>query len=274
MRVNHSPGVGIAAPNTRDGQLVQGRPHAISVEAFHWRRVAPELPGQYRRADQSGLTYLWLDDAPLLPPSSNWREAQMAAKRVTDLILASLALIGLSPLLLLLAVLIKIHSPGPVLFRQRRVGLHGRPFVIYKFRSMSADRCDASGISQAKSGDPRITPIGDFLRRTNLDELPQLVNVLIGDMSLVGPRPHVSGMLAGGMTYDELVPYYSARLAVKPGLTGWAQANGLRGVTDDPARAIARIDHDIAYIQNYSWLLDVRCIARTIRREYLAGSVE
>jgi lipopolysaccharide/colanic/teichoic acid biosynthesis glycosyltransferase len=262
VSVDHTQGAGIVAPDTTNGRLWYLRPHH-----------RPGLQaGQYRRADQSGLAYCWEGAAPLLPPQSRWIRSQLVVKRIADVILSVLALIGLSPLLLALAVLVKVTSPGPVLFWQDRVGLNGRVFKIFKFRSMSAELCDSSGVSQTKPGDTRVTPVGQIMRRTSLDELPQLVNVFLGNMSLVGPRPHVAGMFAGGTTYEELVPYYALRHAAKPGLTGWAQANGLRGVTDDPARAVARIDHDIAYIQNYSLLLDARCIAMTIRREFFTGS--
>jgi polysaccharide biosynthesis protein PslA len=225
-----------------------------------------------RWADQSGLTYWWLDGHPLHIPHTVQPKSDLFAKRATDIVLSLMAIIALAPLMLMLAMLIKFESPGPVLFRQRREGLNGRTFEIYKFRSMRTDQCDASGVRQTKAGDERVTPLGRLMRQRNLDELPQLVNVLLGDMSLVGPRPHVANMTAGGTLYEELVPYYRLRQAMRPGLTGWAQANGLRGVTDDPITATARVDHDIAYIQNFSWWLDVNCILRTLKNEMFTGS--
>jgi lipopolysaccharide/colanic/teichoic acid biosynthesis glycosyltransferase len=117
-----------------------------------------------------------------------------------------------------------------------------------------------------------VTPVGRFLRRTSLDELPQLVNVIVGDMSLVGPRPHVEGMLAAGVDYAELVPYYNLRHVMRPGLSGWAQANGLRGPTDSAEAARARIDHDVAYIQNFSIWLDLKIIWLTLVKEFVTGS--
>jgi lipopolysaccharide/colanic/teichoic acid biosynthesis glycosyltransferase len=120
--------------------------------------------------------------------------------------------------------------------------------------------------------DPRVTAIGSFIRKTSIDELPQLINVLRGDMSLVGPRPHVPGMKAGGMLYRKLVPYYDVRLTMLPGLTGWAQANGWRGETDAPVAGRSRVDHDIAYIANFSLWLDLKIILMTIRREFVVGS--
>jgi lipopolysaccharide/colanic/teichoic acid biosynthesis glycosyltransferase len=131
---------------------------------------------------------------------------------------------------------------------------------------------DHSGRVQAAFDDPRITPIGRVMRRLSLDELPQLINVIKGDMSVVGPRPHVPEMLAAGVPYEDLVPYYPMRHAVKPGLTGWAQANGFRGPTFHEAAARARIDHDLAYIQNFSIALDVRVIFMTIKSEFFTGS--
>jgi lipopolysaccharide/colanic/teichoic acid biosynthesis glycosyltransferase len=158
-----------------------------------------------------------------------------------------------------------------MLFRQARVGYGGKPFTILKFRTMYADKCDASGVTQTKSNDQRITPLGKFLRRTSIDELPQLLNVLRGDMSLVGPRPHVAGMLAGGQEFERLIPYYTLRHAMRPGITGWAQANGYRGPTVDATVAKKRIDHDIAYIQNFSIPLDIKIIAVTLWKEFLSG---
>ncbi|KKB10359.1 exopolysaccharide biosynthesis protein [Devosia chinhatensis] len=198
----------------------------------------------------------------------------MFAKRVVDILLSGAALIALMPLMLLVAAIIKITSSGPVTFRQWREGVNGTSFEILKFRSMRQDMCDLSGVAQTASNDPRVTAIGRFIRRTSIDELPQLINVLRGDMSLVGPRPHVDNMRAGGMAYKELVPYYHLRLQMQPGLTGWAQANGFRGSTTDPVRARQRIDHDIAYIQNFSIWLDLRIILITLVREFVGGSGE
>lgn len=129
---------------------------------------------------------------------------------------------------------------------------------------MYADRCDAAGIAQATANDNRVTRIGAFIRRTSVDELPQLINVLRGDMSLVGPRPHVPGMQAAGMDYQDLVPHYAFRQSMRPGLTGWAQCQGLRGPTTDQIRALRRIGHDFAYVQNFSLWLDARIVWKTL----------
>lgn len=221
---------------------------------------------------QSGLPYTWVGDAPCGRVVDLHFQINMIAKRITDVTLATLALISLMPMLALVAIAIKIDSPGPVFFRQQREGLEGRVFSIFKFRSMSVHLEDTTGISQTTSNDARVTRVGRFLRRTSIDELPQLFNIITGDMSLVGPRPHVPGMIAGGTLYSELVPYYRLRHAMPPGLTGWAQANGLRGETRDPRIAQMRIDHDIAYIQNFSWWLDIRCLFMTLKREFITGS--
>lgn len=224
------------------------------------------------REPQSGLPYYWAESQPGVFESSRGRQAQLKLKRAFDVVVAGLALLFLLPFFVLIGAAVKLTSPGPVLFSQSREGMHGRSFNALKFRTMRTELCDASGVAQTVAGDPRVTPTGRFLRRTSIDELPQLINVLRGEMSLVGPRPHVRGMRAGGMNYRELVPYYDRRLEMLPGITGWAQANGLRGSTDDAAAARARVDHDIAYIQNFSLLLDIKIILLTMRREFLGGS--
>jgi polysaccharide biosynthesis protein PslA len=193
-------------------------------------------------------------------------------KRVFDIAVASAALLFLAPLLLAIAVAIKVASPGPVLFFQYRYGYRNRRFKIYKFRSMRMDACDAAGVKQTVRGDSRITPIGRILRKTSLDEIPQLFNVIKGDMSLVGPRPHVPGMLAADLPYEDLVPYYFQRHSALPGITGLAQVSGCRGSTVEPNRAISRIDYDLDYIEKWSLRMDIMIIARTIRREFLSGS--
>ncbi len=139
--------------------------------------------------------------------------------------------------------------------------------MIYKFRTMYIDQCDQTGVEQARKADQRITPIGRFLRRYSIDELPQLINVVKGDMSLVGPRPHVPNMLAAGLPYELLVPNYFERHRVRPGLSGLAQAKGFRGCTDDAKQAKTRIDLDLQYIQNWSFGLDLRIILETLRTQ-------
>src|SRR3954451_991184 len=198
--------------------------------------------------------------------------ALFSMKRLIDLVGAGSALLFFAPLFISIAIAIKLTSPGPVLFSQHRYGYRSRLFRIYKFRTMYTHLGDRAGTQQAMRGDPRVTKIGRMLRATSLDELPQLLNVLKGDMSLVGPRPHVPGMLANGMLYEELVPYYFQRHTVRPGITGLAQVSGCRGSTPDGESAIARVCSDLDYIEQRSLHLDVAIIIRTVRREFLAGS--
>ena len=193
-------------------------------------------------------------------------------KRLFDIAVASAALLFFAPFLIAVAVAIKVTSPGPVLFFQYRYGYRNRFFKIYKFRTMRTDAGDARGVKQTVRGDSRVTPIGKILRKTSLDEIPQLINVIKGEMSLVGPRPHVPGMLAADLPYEDLVPYYFQRHTARPGITGLAQVSGCRGSTIEPNRAISRIDHDLDYIEKWSLRMDIMIIARTIRREFLSGS--
>jgi len=192
-------------------------------------------------------------------------------KRVFDTTLAGAALLFFAPIWIGFAIAIKMTSPGPVLFAQKRYGYRNKSFRIYKFRSMRVDACD-SGVQQAVQGDSRVTSIGRILRMTSLDEIPQLINVVKGDMSLVGPRPHVPGMLAANLPYEDLVPYYFQRHSARPGITGLAQISGCRGSTLEPDRAIARIDYDLDYIEKWSLGLDIKILIQTVRREFLSGS--
>ncbi len=181
-------------------------------------------------------------------------------KRVLDLVLATLILLLIAPLMLLIALAIKLDSPGPVVFRQRRNGLAGEEIVVYKFRSMRT-LDDGPQVRQATRGDARITRLGAFLRRTSLDELPQFFNVLQGRMSIVGPRPHA---VAHNEQYRDLIRAYMVRHKVQPGITGWAQVNGCRGETDTLDKMRARIDFDLEYMRNWSVMLDLRIIVRTV----------
>jgi len=185
-------------------------------------------------------------------------------KKVEDMILGTVALIVLAPLLLIVALAIKLDSPGPVFFRQDREGFNNQRFKIWKFRSMRADRCESDGITQARKGDNRITRVGSILRRTSIDELPQLFNVLAGEMSLVGPRPHAPSTKAGERLFSDVVDHYAARHKVKPGMTGWAQVHGWRGETDTEEKLLKRLEHDLYYIENWSVLLDLYILGRTV----------
>lgn len=182
------------------------------------------------------------------------------AKEVFDRLFALIALVLLFPLMLTLALLIKLSSPGPVLFRQPRLGLNGRQFDVYKFRSMKVHTEAADKVTQATRNDPRITPIGQFMRRTSLDELPQFINVLKGDMSVVGPRPHA---LQHNDLYKDKLANYMLRHRVKPGITGWAQIHGCRGETDTDEKMARRVAFDLHYIRHWSFWMDLKIIVWT-----------
>jgi exopolysaccharide biosynthesis polyprenyl glycosylphosphotransferase len=181
-------------------------------------------------------------------------------KRLTDFLGAGLGFLILLPFLALVALVIVLESPGPVFFRQRRSGRDGEVFVIYKFRTMRVME-DGPQIMQARRGDHRVTRVGRFLRRSSIDELPQLINVLKGEMSLVGPRPHA---LAHDEYYSSTVPNYHLRFRTKPGITGLAQVEGLRGEIRDIDHMQARVSRDLAYIEGWSWTLDARILFLTV----------
>jgi Undecaprenyl-phosphate glucose phosphotransferase len=185
-------------------------------------------------------------------------------KRIEDLILLALILPFALPIMLGAAMAIKLDSPGPVFFRQDREGFNNRRFAIWKFRSMQVDQLEYDAIHQASRHDPRITRIGRILRATSIDELPQLINVVRGDMSIVGPRPHAPSTRAGSRLFGEIVGTYAARHNVKPGLTGWAQVNGWRGETDTEDKLIRRLEHDLHYIEHWSVPFDLYILLRTI----------
>jgi len=181
-------------------------------------------------------------------------------KRFSDIVIAALIQIMLLPVMLVIAIAVKVSSPGPIIFRQRRYGLNGEEILVYKFRSMTVAE-DGAKVVQAKKGDQRVTKVGAFLRKSSLDELPQFINVLQGRMSIVGPRPHA---VAHNEQYRKLIKGYMLRHKVKPGITGWAQVNGLRGETDTLDKMEARIDYDLDYLRKWSLWLDLWIILRTV----------
>ena len=197
---------------------------------------------------------------------------QLGVKRLFDITFSFFSILFLMPVYLLIAIAIKIDSEGPVLFSQTRWGLNQKKIKILKFRTMYHHLGDESGVRQTTASDQRITRIGALLRKTNLDELPQFFNILIGDMSVIGPRCHAIGMLAAGVLYEDLVPDYHERHHMRPGLTGLAQARGLRGPTDRPSKARARIACDIYYVYNFSLLLDTKIFLSTVKHELFGGS--
>ncbi|PLW77065.1 exopolysaccharide biosynthesis protein [Cohaesibacter celericrescens] len=193
-------------------------------------------------------------------------------KRMLDVLGSAFALLVLSPFLLFVIIAIRWETPGSVFFVQERWGKDKSRIKVFKFRSMYAGKCDKSGVAQTKENDSRITKVGAILRKTNIDELPQLLNVLKGDMSLVGPRCHPIGMLAHGERYEDFVPYYHTRHLMKPGITGLAQVNGYRGPTTTFEQAFGRIDHDIEYIRNFSVWMDIGLVFKTVAVELRGGN--
>lgn len=206
----------------------------------------------------NGLASISIFDSPM---DGAWS----LVKRVEDIVLSSVILSMIALPLLLIAIAIKLTSPGPVLFRQRRYGLDGRPIMVWKFRSMSVQE-NGDVVTQATRNDARITPLGAFLRRTSLDELPQFFNVLRGDMSIVGPRPHA---VAHNEQYRKQVSGYMLRHKVKPGITGWAQINGWRGETDTLDKMQKRVEYDLEYIEHWSLWLDLKIILLTLFKGFL-----
>jgi Undecaprenyl-phosphate glucose phosphotransferase len=199
------------------------------------------------------------------PPLGHWRGF---AKVCEDKVLAVLGLVLLSPVFALISLAIRLESPGPILFRQKRYGFNNHEIEVYKFRTMHTHMEDHSGANQASRNDPRVTRIGAFLRRTSLDELPQFLNVLKGDMSVVGPRPHPIGMRTEKLLCHEIVADYAHRHRMKPGITGWAQVNGWRGATDTAEKLQRRVEHDLYYIDNWSISFDLRIMFLTAFRVF------
>jgi putative colanic acid biosysnthesis UDP-glucose lipid carrier transferase len=196
-------------------------------------------------------------------------DLRVLPKRVFDRLFALAALTALSPLMLVIAALVKLSSPGPVFFRQKRKGIDGNQFEIYKFRSMKMHKEESGKVTQATRRDPRITPVGAFLRRTSLDELPQFINVLKGEMSVVGPRPHA---LEHDDIYKDLVRGYMHRYRIKPGITGWAQINGYRGETDRIEKMMGRVKLDLYYMQHWTFWLDMKIVVLTFWKGFVGSN--
>jgi len=194
-------------------------------------------------------------------PISGWH---YAAKRGFDIVISLFALAALAVPMLIAALIICRDSPGPALFSQRRIGRGGSGFVMWKFRTMQQHAPDVDHLMQATRHDRRVTRTGAFLRRYSLDEFPQLYNVLRGEMSLVGPRPHAPGTRAGGIPFEMVTPHYQARHRVLPGITGLAQIRGWRGETDTQEKLLRRVESDLEYIENWSLWLDVLILIRTV----------
>ena len=197
---------------------------------------------------------------PIRQPVGGWSGA---AKRTMDIVLALLLLAVLSVPMLVVAVVIRLETPGPALFRQQRIGFRNIPFTMWKFRTMRDQPGGEGRLAQATRDDKRVTWFGWFLRRTSIDEFPQLFNIVRGDMSFVGPRPHAPGTCAGGKPFELVTPHYRARHRVRPGLTGLAQVRGWRGETETEEKLLRRVESDLEYIDTWSLWLDLRIICRT-----------
>jgi Undecaprenyl-phosphate glucose phosphotransferase len=208
--------------------------------------------------------YSYLGAVPVLDvfdkPLADW---DVIVKSAFDWVVALAALVALSPVMLAVALAVKLTSRGPILFKQKRYGFNNELIEVFKFRSMYVDQGDAAAAKLVSKDDPRVTPVGRVIRKTSLDELPQLFNVLKGDLSLVGPRPHALQAKAANTLYDQVVDGYFARHKVKPGITGWAQINGWRGETDTSEKIERRVEHDLYYIENWSILLDLKILVKT-----------
>jgi len=224
-------------------------------------RLAPDAIG-HRFLNQG---FDRLDNVPVFnifsKPISGWSALM---KSIEDLVLGSLLLLAISPVMLACAIAVKLDSKGPVFFKQKRYGYNNNLINVYKFRSMYVTQLDANASKLATRDDPRITRVGRILRRTSLDEIPQLLNVVLGQMSLVGPRPHATQAKAAGKLYEEVVKEYAVRHKVKPGITGWAQVMGWRGETDTEDKIIRRVECDLYYMENWSILLDIEILFRTL----------
>jgi Undecaprenyl-phosphate glucose phosphotransferase len=259
VRHHHIDSVIVALPLAEERLLVETLNRLCEVPVHV--RLCPDSfglrLGKVQVSHIAGHTFLNVVDRPLY----GWRAILKAAE---DRLLGLAILTMIAPLLIAIALLIKMDSPGPVLFRQKRYGFNNQLIDVWKFRSMHAHMTDAKGEQLTRRNDPRITRVGAFLRRTSLDELPQFINVVRGEMSIVGPRPHATAAKAGALLYQEAVRNYDARHRVKPGITGWAQINGWRGETDTVEQIRKRVEHDLYYIENWSILLDLKIIFRTI----------
>jgi Undecaprenyl-phosphate glucose phosphotransferase len=208
--------------------------------------------------------YSYIGHVPVLDisdkPIADWN---MVMKAMFDRVAGLLILVALAPVMAATAIAIKLDSQGPIFFRQRRLGFNNKVIEVLKFRSLYHEYADPNGRLLVTKGDLRVTPVGRFIRKTSIDELPQLLNVLRGDLSLVGPRPHAIEAPTANKLWEEVVGGYFARHRVKPGLTGWAQINGWRGEINAPEKLQRRVEHDLYYIENWSLLFDIFILLRT-----------
>jgi Undecaprenyl-phosphate glucose phosphotransferase len=258
------------ARQARVDLIVVAIPLSAEARLLHILKRLWELPVDIRISGQASAlklsprAYTYLGKLPLLAvfdrPLRGWSGF---LKGAMDRTLAALAIVALAPLMLVVALAIKLESKGPVFFRQKRYGFNNELIEIFKFRSMYTERCDADAARLVTKDDPRVTTVGRFIRKTSIDELPQLFNVLTGELSLVGPRPHATQAKAANALYEQVVDGYFARHKVKPGITGWAQVNGWRGETDTREKLEQRVKHDLEYIDRWSLGFDLLILLRT-----------
>lgn len=258
-RTNHLDDIILALPWSSEDRLSQ---LVAKLEVLpHSLNLSPDLAG-YRFADFKRVNY---GAVPVINvrkrPLEGWGGV---IKRMEDKVLGALILLLVSPLMLLIALAIKLDSRGPVFFKQKRYGFNNQLIGVLKFRSMYVENQDNDASKLVTKNDPRVTRIGAFLRRSSLDELPQFINVLRGEMSIVGPRPHAVKASAEGRLYEDVVSDYAKRHNVKPGITGWAQVNGWRGETDTEEKIKGRVEYDLYYIENWSVFFDIEIILRTL----------
>lgn len=240
--------------------------------SFKSSRTKPKKRASRHARNQVQVIESLADEVSNLDRSTLSHRMRQVVKRLIDVVFAVAGLIALSPLLALVALAIRLDSAGPAFFRQTRWGLNGRKITVFKFRSMHVGSSDKAGTKQTVANDERTTRLGVFLRKTSIDELPQLLNIIAGDMSLVGPRCHPVGMKAGGKLYEDLIPQYHLRHTVRPGLTGLAQVRGFRGPTLDVDLAQGRLRSDLEYIAHQSIWQDIVIIVKTVVTELRGGS--
>ena len=257
----------VAIPPAEEGRLLRvlGRLRELPVDVLYCPGGlgAPFANLSPRSVD--GLSVLTVFDRPL----TDWR---LIVKALEDRVLGALILALIAPAMAAIALLIKLETPGPVFFKQRRYGFNNQYIQVFKFRTMYDDQRDPNAEQLTRRNDPRITRLGAFLRKYSLDELPQFINVLRGEMSIVGPRPHALSAKAAGRLYQEAVRQYTARHRVKPGITGWAQVNGWRGETDTLEQIRKRVEHDLVYIDNWSLWFDMRIILLTLFKGFTGSN--
>jgi Undecaprenyl-phosphate glucose phosphotransferase len=258
------------ARNHRVDLIIVAIPLSAEARLLHILKRLWELPVDVRISGKasslkfSSKAYTHIGRLPLLAmfdrPLMGWA---LFLKNVFDRVIASAAIVVLAPAMLAVAIAIRLESKGPILFRQKRYGFNNELIEVFKFRSMHANRCDANATTLVSKGDSRVTRVGRFIRKTSLDELPQLFNVLTGQLSLVGPRPHATQAKAADTLYEQVVDGYFARHRVRPGITGWAQINGWRGETDTREKIEQRVKHDLDYIDHWTLMLDVKILVQT-----------